>query len=862
MIGRKILSVLFFAGNFFCWIGCDVSPSVVKTPVPKAMPVAPAEPQKYIPLSKPKIVKVPQTVVQQIVKERTVKPAPSDAPTASEIAQWALPNLPAFELVFEHHVERGGSIIAHPDGKSFIHSGERLARWDLGSREPRRVYHLSSDSLVTAIALMAKEKRLIAGDDQGVLRIWDVDSGELLATQQHEQSNHGIAAIAVSPDAQTIVAKSKYGPVVQYDDMLKTKEAARYKSTRNHLFFFDNHQLVLMGEGTEIWDLDTNQQVARLKSRSLRQASLICPGGSSFVYKTLRGIHRYSKGKTEFYNIPEDTYASDTLLYSPDGKLLVIGDEHQLDFFEVKSNKRFQSIDTASLNDICWIPGSNLLLTTSRNGMIRILGDPKEAAKHDLTRLPTAEVSPPSDRTVIPTVAQLKSIFDLRSLPKLPRFMPTTDDHCDLWYQTPETVKTIRKFYRHLLTSRGWIEVATKQRGLHNSNLEFRKNGYALYLNAHRTRNSRAQLMRVLGGSGSANKAVDENVSSVSLLVTDFTDISAFSFKDSTSWELIEESYQRQTYRSNDSIVGCEVEVLRKCAKDHWTFFDNRTATPRHISNSDDRWYQQRKFRFVKGGCELSVLIEPARDRKGSFSIDVRCFALRYPTMPIPPDCSHITSWVQIELKTELGRPEAQAFFDTRMRTDGWFKKNLDTDTLCRTMYTKGLREVIYRFETQEQRTRVVREIERDIAWNPNVDEQPIVEAADFPTPSAVQFPQYERQSIQFVTKKSWSEIRDTYVNFLKPHGFEGQPQKKALATLNFANGRERISIEFDSQANGLGVTIKGRGLSWQKPCPTEKPLILSYSNWLRKIDREFSYEHLDEFESEMLEILDENKAQ
>ncbi|MEM6779641.1 MAG: hypothetical protein AAF670_18445, partial [Planctomycetota bacterium] len=122
-------------------------------------------------------LEIPQDVVEAITKKRTIKPAPSRKLTVTEIAKWHLPQGPAFELVFQHRTTGGGPVLAHPDGKSFIHAGDHLEHWRIGSSEPERIYHSSSENRITAVAIIEEQDRLLAGDDQGTLRIWDMDSG-------------------------------------------------------------------------------------------------------------------------------------------------------------------------------------------------------------------------------------------------------------------------------------------------------------------------------------------------------------------------------------------------------------------------------------------------------------------------------------------------------------------------------------------------------------------------------------------------------------------------------------------------------------------------------------------------------------
>ena len=805
--------------------------------------------------AKPTIIEVPQDVVEAITKKRMVKPEASPPPTAAEIADWSLPQGPAFELIFQHRVKRGGPVIAHPDGKSFFHAGDRLARWQIGSDEPQTIYHESSTSNITAVAISEKQNKLIAGDDQDTLRIWDIDSGELLSTRKQKLGkNHrsvsAITGVAVSPDGKTIAATAKYAPVEFYDSMLQPKEMSEINTAQPNLFFLDENLLVLMGEETEVWDIHAKKRISRFASRPLSHGPPVSPSGSSFTYKTFDGFMQWNGDEPDrLLDFPTDGDKPDTLIYSPDGKLLIQAASNWLEIIDVASRTRRQIWDTSRLTGICWIPDSDLFVTTSAKGLIRIVGTPESASKFGLTPIIAKKVAEFENTSIPPTVAQLKAITDFRELPKLPRFMPTTDYHFTTWYQTPVDLPEVRKFYRHVFSTCGWKEVAAEQQGLLTTNMKFQRGDHSLILHTHRTHRNRSYPKNLVGGKPGNQIAINEKVTDVSLTLTDYFDMQTIPIYESTSWELVEERNGYLRYRTSDSIVASELELLRTFPPSGWVFLDDGS------NSSEDR----RNLRFAKNGCVIQTAIHRDRAKKEAWEIEMTRGIRK--TMPIPPDSKFLSLRGLLTAKSELNISDLRVNFDSQMQENGWTSQWLDTEGLRRNVYTKGLQEVVYRFAVDEDKTTVTVEPDRESSLRNNENWKAEVRAVTFPTPEAIAPPEYGRvvdrtKAIEFVSSNSWEQLRTQYSEFLNARGYKCKPTKKEMDTLYFKNDRNRVRIQFEPQADGLKVIIDGR-LKWPNPLPSAKPMLRNYSNWLELKGRDFSLDHLDEFEGEMLKILD-----
>ncbi|MEM6692523.1 MAG: hypothetical protein AAF664_24045, partial [Planctomycetota bacterium] len=443
----------------------------------------------------------------------------------------------------------------------------------------------------------------------------------------------------------------------------------------------------------------------------------------------------------------------------------------------------------------------------------------------------------------------LKAIIDLRELPKLPRFWPTTDYHQTLWYQTPADIPEVMAFYRHVLGNRGWKEVAAEQQGIFNSNLKFRQDGHVLILRSHQTRRNPTQPKNLLGANPGSRFTIDEKVTDVSLVITDYFDMRTLPIYNSPSWELVQEASHRLRYHTDDSIVACEVRLLKIFPSAGWVYLDGGSSTSKN----------RRYLSFAKNGCKIDARIRTDRANPEALEIEVTCGVGI--TMPIPADSNFVSLRGLPTAKSKLSIPDLRATFDTQMQESHWLVERLDTNSLLRTIYTRGLQEVAYRFDVHEGQTVVTEEPHREWMRRNAENARKEIRAVNLPTPGAVTPPQYGRvvdrtKAVEFVSSNSWDQLRTTYIDFMNHRGYGTKTAGEKMAPLYFENDTKHIRLSFATQADGLGVKIDGPGLRWPNPLPSEKAILRSYSNWLEIKGRDFSLDHLHEFEGEMLKIL------
>lgn len=783
------------------------------------------------------IVEDLEEVSREILKPETKKPPECEQPTDAEIKSWSLPKRQPLELLSIQPVPRGGPVIAHPDGLTFVHAGQRVARWKIGAKEPLQIYrdpNTPADCQTTAIAISAAGDRLVTGDSDGTIRLWDTDSGQLLERERLSKHPPRILAVAISPNSRKIAVLGETASVVVLDaSTLQAKATlSNDRSGKSGLFFMDDELLVVMGEGTEVWNTQTESRLDRFASKPLELAAPIGPDRKFFHYLTYDGLKQWSTDETSpECQIPMDGHTPSSLLYSHDGTLLALAGS-RVEILDVSLNKRFQLFDTSRLAGICWTPKANLLVTSSSSGLIRILGTQESGSSFGLAPIRRGHIALPQDSSIPPTRNQLAEIIDLRTLPKPPRAQPTTDYHYTLYYMTPATVQEVRTFYRYFLPQHGWTEVATEQLGLTDTVAEFRKSGYGLYLQAF----------------ASSRSSRDQPHTTVYLTLSDYFDMHSLQLDGTPSWELEEERPNFLRYRATESLLEIELKLLRMASKTGWINFDDQRISP----GDPRKTTNVRHLQFLRNGCELDVSVRPNSANPGSMDVTIICKPGRI-TSP-PPDCTGLQVSVgdSITAKSKRGVSALRDHYDSKMRADGWRVLELSTDDdVQRVMYVDGLRDVTLSFIALEEGGSLVSRVPERKIFTP-----PVIEMADIPIEGPVGSVEYRfAEGIEFVSDKTWPELRDIYTDFLAHRDFKSGYTPKEMKTLQFRNGPSRIAIEFATIDEGISVRISGSGLRAFKPFPTDTPVVMSYSNWLRTKGHDISLGFLDEFESEMRAI-------
>jgi WD40 repeat protein len=177
-----------------------------------------------------------------------------------------------------------------PDARLLASSNEQVVLWDVASAKPKHHFSLPEDCWVLSLCFSHDGKLLAGGDEDGQVRIWNVQTKELVAElDAHKQS---VFALAFRPDGKVLATAG--------DDRL-----------------------------IQLWDVDTKKSIQTLVSHSDRIPALVWhPKGDLLISAgwdtTARVWQPPRPDPLMLLNTHSDQVH--TLAYSPDGSLLATAD--------------------------------------------------------------------------------------------------------------------------------------------------------------------------------------------------------------------------------------------------------------------------------------------------------------------------------------------------------------------------------------------------------------------------------------------------------------------------------------------------------------------------------------------------------
>ena len=154
-------------------------------------------------------------------------------------------------------------------GLTIVGGWAAYARWVSGAFQSYLLLGAHHNA-VRALAFSADGKQLAVGDDDGILKRWDVDSRRERFTLVG--SGASILAVAFTPDGRTLASGGK-DAVVKLWDTATGQEQAMLKDHKTHIFSLaisqDGRLLASGGiDGmAKVWDLSTKKVVAALDHR-------------------------------------------------------------------------------------------------------------------------------------------------------------------------------------------------------------------------------------------------------------------------------------------------------------------------------------------------------------------------------------------------------------------------------------------------------------------------------------------------------------------------------------------------------------------------------------------------------------------
>jgi len=139
-----------------------------------------------------------------------------------------------------------------PDGQHVISGHKHLSIWDISTgRCMQNFPHFGGD--ISSVSFSPDGKHVLSGDSDGLIRLWDTNSGNFIRTFESKQDNY-VASLAFSPDGRLVLSSS--GP---YSDcsLWDMKTGVQITCWKGRCCFNVDGQIMSVGydDVLRVWDV-------------------------------------------------------------------------------------------------------------------------------------------------------------------------------------------------------------------------------------------------------------------------------------------------------------------------------------------------------------------------------------------------------------------------------------------------------------------------------------------------------------------------------------------------------------------------------------------------------------------------------
>ena len=350
---RKLSSIAWFIAALAaaaCQGAKPVVPALLSANTPSSTAIAPTQLNRTEPTPTPEVEEALPTP-SPFPAPHSPTPLPPSPPSPSVISSSNVPSLqPILQRKFSPW-DQVLKIVWSPEGKSLaVSAGEKIHILDSNDLEDR--LEIEMDSWAPGLAYAPDGHSLAAANREGVLRIWDAASGELIQTiQAHQKSASGVA---YSPDGSLLATAG-------YDAMAR------------------------------LWALPSGEKRGEMIGGSFAVPAIaFTPDGASLAVVNGNIIRLRDVGSQRFVRTIAAENPLFTISFSPDGRTLASGDvANTVQLWDMANEvspavEIRQSVYTriaqegpvsgpkALVWQVTFSPDGTLLAAASGDGMIRI----------------------------------------------------------------------------------------------------------------------------------------------------------------------------------------------------------------------------------------------------------------------------------------------------------------------------------------------------------------------------------------------------------------------------------------------------------------------------------------------------------
>ncbi|MDJ0730250.1 MAG: helix-turn-helix domain-containing protein [Crocosphaera sp.] len=260
--------------------------------------------------------------------------------------------------VLTKHQDKVRWVSFHPDQHTLISASQdnQICLWDISDLEVKliKIFWLeenlkeNQENILRAIAMSPDGKLLASGTDDGMVRLWDLETGKFKQSLSHNH-NDWIRCLAFSPKGDKIASASE-DTTICISDVKTGKHLHTLRGHNGGVWSIDFHPKLSwlvsgeMGFNVRIWNYESGEclEVTQGYSQEI-QPITYNPDGTILAVGTNQAIV-YLKDSSDGETKAEiSTYKGNilSLAYSPDSQILIGGsDDTKLYIWDTFSNNR------------------------------------------------------------------------------------------------------------------------------------------------------------------------------------------------------------------------------------------------------------------------------------------------------------------------------------------------------------------------------------------------------------------------------------------------------------------------------------------------------------------------------------------
>jgi WD40 repeat protein len=270
-----------------------------------------------------------------------------DAATGAELPPMPPCRNAILSLAFSPDSKLLVALTAH-SGSASSHEAGEIKVWDVAER--KEVLTFREHTGPVPDFAISPDGRRIASASAGTVLVWDARTGKVELTRKNEKAS--VSGVAFSPDGARLAALSTDGLLRVWEvpggrQVFVCDRLPGYHIGRI-VFSPDGKYLLAGGDAVTVWDAGTGKKVRTLQGSLTvanwlafsRDGKLLAATG----YPAGVVVWDFASGR-EVLKYPKREIATAGLAFSPDGTRLAVGDEGNVDVWEV--GEKWQALETA-----------------------------------------------------------------------------------------------------------------------------------------------------------------------------------------------------------------------------------------------------------------------------------------------------------------------------------------------------------------------------------------------------------------------------------------------------------------------------------------------------------------------------------